>query len=55
MSAKPSKFVPRFDTPFPMDLIVRKPRFIAERLQERDMFIELVMKEGRVLYENEHA
>src|SRR5689334_17843964 len=40
----------RFDTPFPMDLIVRKPHFIAERLRERDMFIELVMKQGRVIY-----
>lgn len=45
----------RFDTPFPMDLIVRKPRFIAARLRERDMFIELVMTKGRVLYESEHA
>jgi predicted nucleotidyltransferase len=44
----------RFDTPFPMDLIVRKPDFIAERLRERDMFIELVMKRGRVIYEGEH-
>ena len=41
----------RFDTPFPMDLLVRKPRFIAERLRERDMFIELVMNRGVVLYE----
>src|SRR5436853_7767169 len=26
----------RFDTPFAMDLLVRKPRFIAQRLRERD-------------------
>src|ERR1051326_4000941 len=38
----------RFDTPFSLDLLVRKPRFIAERLRERDMFIEHVIKEGRV-------
>jgi len=38
-----------------MDLIVRKPDFIAERLRERDMFIELVMKRGRVIYEGEHS
>jgi len=45
----------RFDTPFPLDLLVRKPRFIQERLRERDMFIETVMKDGRVLYESQHA
>ena len=45
----------RFDAPFPLDLLVRKPAFIAERLRERDMFIEGVIKDGRVLYENQHA
>jgi len=45
----------RFDTPFPLDLLVRKPRFIAERLRERDMFIEQVMRNGQVLYEGKHA
>jgi predicted nucleotidyltransferase len=45
----------RFDTPFPMDLIVRKPEFITQRRQERDMFIEHVMTEGRVMYESQHA
>jgi len=45
----------RFDTPFPMDLLVRKPEFIASRLRERDMFIELVMSQGRVMYESQHA
>jgi predicted nucleotidyltransferase len=45
----------RFDTPFPMDLLVRKPEFIATRLRERDMFIEQVMTRGRVMYESQHA
>jgi predicted nucleotidyltransferase len=45
----------RFDTPFPMDLIVRKPEFIAQRQRERDMFIELVMGQGQVMYESQHA
>ena len=45
----------RFDTPFPMDLMVRKPEFIAQRRQERDMFIEVVMAQGEVIYENQHA
>ncbi len=45
----------RFDAPFPLDLLVRKPRFIAERLRERDMFIEHVMNQGVVMYEDQHA
>ena len=44
-----------FDTPFPLDLLVRKPEFIRERLRERDMFIELVMNRGVVMYESQHA
>jgi predicted nucleotidyltransferase len=44
----------RFDAPFPLDLLVRKPEFIAARLRERDMFIELVMSQGRVMYESQH-
>jgi hypothetical protein len=45
----------RFDTPFPLDLLVRKPRFIAERLRERDMFIEQVVSEGVLMYEKQHS
>ena len=44
----------RFDAPFPLDMLVRKPKFIAQRLRERDMFIEMVMTQGRVVYENQH-
>jgi predicted nucleotidyltransferase len=53
--AKAIQIRSRFDTPFPLDLLVRKPEFIAERLRERDMFIELVMTQGRVMYESQHA
>jgi uncharacterized protein len=45
----------RFDAPFPLDLLVRKPWFIAERLRERDMFIEQVVNEGVVMNEDQHA
>ena len=41
--AKAIQIRSRFDTPFPMDLLVRKPEFIATRLRERDLFIEQVM------------
>ena len=47
--AKTIKVRSRLDTPFPMDLLVRKPQFIARRLRERDMFIELVMSKGQVM------
>jgi len=43
------------DAPFAMDLLVRTPQFIAERLAERDMFVEQVMSRGLVMYEGEHA
>jgi predicted nucleotidyltransferase len=43
------------DTPFPMDLIVRTPQFMARRRRERDMFIEHVLSEGVVMYESQHA
>jgi len=48
---KASQIRARFDAPFSLDLLVRKPGFIAERLLERDMFIELVMTDGIVMYE----
>jgi predicted nucleotidyltransferase len=53
--AKAIQIRSRFDTPFPMDLLVRKPEFIAARLRKRDMFIEHVMTRGRVMYESQHA
>lgn len=53
--AKAIQIRSRFPAPFPLDLIVRKPEFIAARLRERDMFVEFVMTKGRVMYEREHA
>ena len=50
--AKAIQIRSRFATPFPMDLLVRKPEFIATRLRERDMFVEAVMTQGRVMYES---
>jgi predicted nucleotidyltransferase len=53
--AKAAEIRAHFDAPFPLDLLVRKPRFITNRLRERDMFIELVMERGVILYEGQHA
>lgn len=36
---------------FPMDIIVRTPQEIAERLALGDFFIQSIMKQGKVLYE----
>ena len=37
--------------PFPMDILVRTPREIRQRLQIRDPFFEEVVKNGKILYE----
>lgn len=42
------------DPTFALDLLVPAPRFIAECLAERDMFVEQVLSEGVVMYEGEH-
>lgn len=44
----------RVAAPFPLDLLVRKPDFVARRLAERDMFLVEVMERGRTMYEGEH-
>ena len=53
--AKAIQIRSRFDTPFPLDLLARRPEFIDQRLRERDMFIEWIMTNGRIMYEEEHA
>jgi predicted nucleotidyltransferase len=37
--------------PFPVDIIVRTPAEIAERLRVKDCFIEEIVTKGKVLYE----
>ena len=37
--------------PFGLDLIVRRPQQIAERLRLGDFFLRDIMKKGKVLYE----
>ncbi len=39
------------DTPFPMDLLVKRPAEVAERLAMNDTFIRSILEEGEVLYE----
>jgi predicted nucleotidyltransferase len=38
------------DTPFPMDLLVKRPAEVAERLAMNDTFIRSILEQGEVLY-----
>ena len=40
---------------FPVDVIVRDPDFLRERLREGDTFLEEITSKGRVMYEGGHA
>jgi predicted nucleotidyltransferase len=45
----------RVQASFPMDVLVRSPRQVAERLAEGDGFISGILRDGRLLYESKHA
>jgi predicted nucleotidyltransferase len=41
----------KLEAPFPMDLLVRSPSRIRQRMRMRDYFIREVMTRGKVLHE----
>jgi len=41
--------------PFPVDLLVRTPENIRERMAMGDPFIRSILEDGKVLYEAHHA
>jgi len=41
--------------PFPVDLLVRTPEKVRERLALGDPFIRSILEKGKVLYEAQHA
>jgi predicted nucleotidyltransferase len=41
--------------PFPVDLIVRTPEKVRERLAMGDNFMKEILAEGKVLYKADHA
>ena len=41
--------------PFPMDLIVRTPEKVQERLTMGDAFVQEVLEEGRILYDADRS
>lgn len=40
---------------FPVDLIVRTPQAVKQRLEMGDSFMRDVLRDGKVLYEADHA
>ena len=42
------------DAPFPLDLMVRRPRTIEQRIALGDYFLREITKRGKVLYERPH-
>lgn len=45
----------RVRAPFPMDVLVRSPKQIGQRLAGGDGFIADIMRHGRLMYEGKHA
>ncbi len=45
----------RIPASFPLDLIVRTPEQIQQRLEMEDFFIQDILNNGQVLYEANHA
>jgi predicted nucleotidyltransferase len=44
----------RLDTTMALDLIVRTPKQVSERLEMGDFFIREITEQGRVIYEADH-
>ena len=56
MGRRPSlKIRMKVDAPFPVDILVRDPDFMRERLSEGDCFLEEITGKGKVMYESSHA
>ncbi|MBI2433303.1 MAG: nucleotidyltransferase domain-containing protein [Candidatus Hydrogenedentes bacterium] len=45
------EYVSRRGAPFPMDLLVRTPGWIAYRVRNNDWFIREILERGKVMYE----
>ena len=43
------------DPPFPLDIIVRTPKEMKWRLEERESFLTEILTKGKVLYEKDNA
>src|SRR5438132_7374205 len=45
----------RISAGFPVDILVREPREIAQRLRWKDSFFVEILEKGQVMYESRHA
>lgn len=45
----------KVETPMALDLLVRTPEFVAERVKQDDWFMREVTEQGKIIYEAEHA
>ncbi len=45
----------KIETPMALDLLVRTPEFVVERIKQGDMFMRKIAEHGKVIYEAEHA
>lgn len=45
----------KVEADFPVDVLVRDPAFISERLREGDCFLEEITGKGKVMYESGNA
>ena len=50
-AAKSVEILNQIDPRFPIDLLVRTPDQIQDRLEKGDFFIQEILKKGKVLYE----
>ncbi len=56
MGRRPSlRIREQINADFPVDILVRDPAFVAERLREGDTFLQQIFEKGRVMYESRHA
>ena len=53
--AKSAEILNQIDPRFPIDLLVRTPEQVQDRLEKGDFFIQEIMHTGKVLYEASHA
>ena len=51
---KSAEILNRVEPDFPVDVIVRTPRQMRERLADSDFFLRDVVKNGKILYETAH-
>ena len=45
----------KVEADFPMDVMVRDPAFVRDRLREGDCFLEEITRRGKVMYASGHA